>query len=151
MINLYNIMETKMKEVISKRNKKPYILALLLSVFSILMSFAYLNSVRVLGWIFVIVLSISAIVWSIFLIDPRGVIEREGDTLIIRRGMWKTVVKIADVLDVDRVPHLSKAGEFQDNCISIRATVDGKETRMICSDVIDEVAVIAKIRAMIHR
>ena len=140
-----------MKEIISRRNKSPYVLALVLSLFSMAMSYIYLRSLGILAIALMSAMGFAAVVWTALLIDQRGVLVREGDKLIVVRGLWKTVLNISDLKGASRVPHQSKHGEFQKNCIFIIHVSGGKETKMLCSDVIDENSAIAKINALVRK
>ena len=133
-----------MKQILSRRHKKPYSIALAVSLAAILMSAAYLNvpNFKILGIIFIAILSLASLVWLYLILDNHGVVEKEGDTLTIRRGLWKTEVKISDVKEIAKLPHLTKVGEYQNNCLSIKATVNGEDKNLICTDAEDVNAVI---------
>ena len=126
-----------MKEIISGRYKRPYSIALALSVVSIFISASYLKvpNFKIFGIVIIAILCLASVVWIYLLTDPRGVIERDGDMLIVRRGIRKTEIKLSDVKEISKIPHLTNPGEFQQNCVSIKATVDGEEKTLICSDV----------------
>ena len=133
-----------MKQILSKRHKKPYSIALAVSLAAIFMSAAYLNvpNFKILGIIFIAILSLASVVWLYLVLDTHGVVEKEGDTLTIRRGLWKTEVKISDVKEITKLPHPTKVGEYQNNCLSIKATVNGEEKNLVCTDAEDVNAVI---------
>ena len=142
-----------MKEVISQRRKKSYISLLLLSIFSLFISSVYLTHpiLQFVGIPIIVILSFATIVWTILLLDPRGVIERDGDTLIIRQGIRQKSVKISDVKSVERLPHQTKSNAYQDYCVSIQILEGGAEKSVICSDVADVNGAIFKITLMLGK
>ena len=80
------------------------------------------------------------------LIDTRGVIERIDDTIIIRRGIRKATINRKDILDVFPTPHPNKPNEIQDNVISIKTCENGKETVLVCGDVLEVESTIRTLK-----
>lgn len=140
-----------MKEIISKRNKKPYIFVLILTVITIALFSVYskIPSMRTICTVFLCALVLALAEWIFFLADPRGVIERHGDKLLIRRGLFKTVVNISDIKEVFLTPNQVKKGGFQRNSVTVKALVGNKEKSLVCGDVIDAKGVVEKINALL--
>ena len=136
-----------MKEIIAKRNKKAYVFMLVISIITIITSTVYMRIplMRYIAFPMIVLLSLSSVVWIYYIVDPRGVIEREGEKLILRRGMFKTVIDIKDILEVYITPHPGKKGVTQKSVISIKVIVNGKEKVLVCGDVLDQNAVIQRI------
>ena len=136
-----------MKEIISKRNKKPYFYLLVIALIAIFSSTRYLR-VSPLGYIalpMLIACVLLSIISIFLLVDSHGVIERVDDTIIIRRGIRKTTINKNDILDVFPTPHPNKPNEIQKNVISIKVLANGKEKTLICGDVMDVESAVAKL------
>ena len=141
-----------MKEIIAKRNKKSYIFLLVISVISMFTSVRYLD-VPMLCYIAIgmlLVLGLLTVFCVYILADHHGAIERDGNTLVIRRGVRRTVININDVLDVCAAPHPNKPGAIQENVITMKVLVDGKESTLTCGDLTDGETAIKKLSALLH-
>lgn len=140
-----------MKEIISKRNKKPYFFLLVISVASMIASTKYLRvpMLRYIALPMLIVLFLLSVMCIFLLINPHGAIERVDNTIIIRRGIRKTVITKKDILDVFPTPHPNKPNEIQKNVLSIKVLTNGTEKSLICSDIKDVKSTVEKLRVLI--
>jgi hypothetical protein len=87
----------------------------------------------------VVALVFTAVVSVMILVDKGGVIERDGDSFIIKRGIVKSVVKIWDVTNAYRTPCPKKQGELQDFSITVIVRdTDGVQKEIVLFDVEDE-------------
>jgi hypothetical protein len=140
-----------MKEIISQRKKTTYIFVLVACVFSILASTSTtrIPMLRFIGIpIYIVLISLS--IFCIFLLlSPHGAIERDGDSIIIRRGIRKTIVNKKDILEAFPTPHPSKPNQIQKNAVSFKITVNGKEQILVCGDVVDVDTTVEKLTAII--
>lgn len=140
-----------MKEIISQRKKTTYVFVLVACVFSILTrtSTTRIPMLRFIGIpIYIVLISLS--IFCIFLLlSPHGAIERDGDSIIIRRGIRKTIVSRKDILEVFPTPHPSKPNQIQKNAVSFKITVNGKEQILVCGDVVDVNTTVEKLTAII--
>ena len=140
-----------MKEIISQRKKTTYIFVLVAYVFSILTSTST-TRIPMLRFIdipiYIVLISLS--IFCIFLLlSPHGAIERDGDSIIIRRGIRKTIVSRKDILEVFPTPYPSKPNQIQKNAVSFKITVNGKEQILVCGDVVDVNTTVEKLTAII--
>ena len=140
-----------MKEIISQRKKTTYIFVLVACVFSILASTSTtrIPTLRFIGIpIYIVLISLS--IFCIFLLlSPHGAIERDGDSIIIRRGIRKTVIDKKDILEVFPTPHPNRPDQIQQNVISIKILSNGKEEILTCGDIADVDSAIEKLTAII--
>ena len=140
-----------MKEVISARNKTSYYILSALCVFAVVQNTLFLRSptLRPIAIPMYIVYFLAAIIFISFVLNPHGVIERDGDSIIIRRGIRKTIVSRKDILEVFPTPHPSKPNQIQKNAVSFKITVNGKEQILVCGDVVDVDTTVEKLTAII--
>ena len=139
------------KEIISKRYKNPYIFMFALSLFTIIYSITYPYHVQnpyllTVNCVCLCLYVTAAILWGSLLADPRGVIEKDGDTIILVRGMRKTLIPVSDIQDVLLTPHPIKKGKFQKHAVTIKAIIKGKEKSLVCPDVIDPEVAVEKLK-----
>jgi hypothetical protein len=142
------------KEIISKRYKTYYWLVLGLSICSIITcirntQFAYPPYFQTINHIAFYLFIVSALLWGIILADPRGVIEKDRDTIILVRGMRKIVIPLSDIRDVFLTPHPTQKDKIQKHAVTIKAIIKGKEKSLVCSDVIDPEVVVEKMKSII--
>lgn len=130
-----------MKEIISKRYKRNYLIMLAVSVITIFTSikFMKLPIIQLVSIPMIAICALGAVVWTILLIDQRGVIEKIGNEVTIRQGIQKTVVKTTYIMNAYPTPNQTKASGVQKHCVSVDVVKDGKRKTIICSDV-DDVA-----------
>ena len=128
-----------MKETISKRYKKQYVLMLAIAVitFFTTLSFIKVPIIQLVAIPMLVIDSLGMLIWSAILIDPRGVIEKSGYEITVRQGIQKTVVKTTEIINAYPTPHQTKRGEVQQYCISIEVMMNGKRRTIICADVFD--------------
>ena len=140
-----------MKEIISKRYKKPYYFQLVLSVITMAISARYIHIPMLsnIMLIMLMILSLISITWIFVLANPHGVIERVDDTIIIRRIMDKTVINKNDILDVFPTPYSNKPNEMQKYMITIKFLAKGKEELLNCGDIADVDSAVKKLKDLI--
>lgn len=128
-----------MKETISKRCKKQYAIMLAIAVitFFTTLSFIKIPVIQLVAIPMLVVDVLGALVWSVILIDQRGVIEKSGYEVTLRQGIQKTVVKTTEIINAYQTPHQTKKGEVQKNCVSVEVMTNGKRRTIICADVLD--------------
>ena len=128
-----------MKQVIAKRNKKTYFYLLLLTLLTLMTSIRYINVsfMKFLAIPTIAITSLASIVWLFYLVDPRGVIEKHGDTIVILKGFAKIKVDLCDILDVCCVEKQNNPQEYQKNTIKIKAMINQKQVDILCGDVLD--------------
>ena len=136
-----------MKEIISRRYKRNYLIMLAVSVITIFTSirFMKLPIIQLVSIPMIAICALGAVVWTILLIDQRGVIEKIGNEVTIRQGIQKTVVKTTYIMNAYPTPHQTKAGVTQKNCVSVDVVIDGKRKTIICSDVEDVVQAVRRL------
>ena len=88
--------------------------------------------------IMVIALGFAAAVSVAILLDKGGVVEREGDTFIIKRGVVKSIVNIWDVTNAYRTPSQNVQGQLQDYSITIIVRDGDEQKEIVLHDVMDE-------------
>ncbi|MBQ9732852.1 MAG: hypothetical protein IJV74_01300, partial [Clostridia bacterium] len=83
-----------MKEIIAKRYKKTYIYMLIFSLVALVPAILAwnLDKTSFVSIVMVVALGFAAAVSVIILLDRGGVVERDGDTFIIKRGIVRSVV-----------------------------------------------------------
>ena len=140
-----------MTEIISKRNKKPYFFLLIFSVSSVVASTYYMRvpmlcNIALPTLFLTFLLSIMCV---FLLVNSHGAIELIDDTIVIRRGIRKTVINKNDILDVFPAPHPSKPDEIQKNVVSIKVLINGQEKTLICGDVTDVDYAVKKLIELI--
>ncbi len=140
-----------MKEIISARNKTSYYILSALCVFAVVQNTVFLRSptLRPIAIPMYIIYFLAAIIFIFFVLNPHGAIERDGDSIIIRRGIQKTIVNKKDILEVFPTPHPSKPNQIQKNAVSFKIQESGKEKILICGDVADVDSAIEKLTAII--
>ena len=128
-----------MKETISQRYKKQYAIMLAIAVitFFTTLSFIKIPIIQLIAIPMIVVDVLGMLVWSVILIDPRGVIEKSGYEVTLRQGIQKTVVKTTAIINAYPTPHQTKRGEVQKNCVSVEVMMNGKRRTIICADVLD--------------
>lgn len=142
-----------MKEVISARKKTSYYILSAICVFAVVQN-TVLSRAGFLHPIIIpmyVVYFLAAIVFLMIVLSPHGVIERDGDFIIIRRGLRKTIVNKKDILNVFPAPHPSKPDRIQKNAVSFQIKVNGKEQALVCGDVVDVDTTIKKLTAIITK
>lgn len=141
------------KEIISKRHKTYYWLMFGLSIFSIITcirntQFAYPPYFQIINHIAFYLMIVSALLWGIILADPRGVIEKDGDTIILVLGIRKIVIPLSDIRDVFLTPHPTQKDKIQKHAVTIKAIIKGKEKSLVCGDVIDPEMAVEKLKSI---
>ena len=142
-----------MTEIIAKRNKKPYIFMLALSVVTILASTVFMRihipSFKIAAIIFASILALFSIYLLVIIIDPRGGILRKGDDLLLRSRIFYTTVKISDIKDVRQTMVKSGDGEIiQDGSVTVIAVCDGQITELTVYDLLDVDEAIMKLKEL---
>ena len=143
--SLFGIIKKKgvlsVKEIIAKRYKKTYIYMLIFSLVALvpaIISMRY-ESMSFVSTVMVIALAFAVVVSVMILLDRGGVVERDGDTFIIKRGVVKSVVNIRDVTNAYRTPCQKVQGQLQDFSITIIVRdTDGMQKEIVLYDVEDE-------------
>ena len=118
-----------MRETIAKRDKGLYIFLVAISIFTAINSIALLRFpiIKYLGIMAIVVSSMSAVIFSLWLFDRRPYIEAVGDTLVMVPGLKKITVKTSDItaVRVETANGKSFLGKEKRTLI-IEATVNGK-------------------------
>ncbi len=142
-----------MREIISRRNKKQYFFLLVISVVTIIASAQYwrVPMLRYIVFPALIALFLHSVMYIFLLANSHGAIEQVDDTIVIRRGIRKTVINRNDILDVLPMPHPNKPNEIQKNVISIKVLVNGKEKTLVCGDVSDVEFALKKLSGLIRQ
>lgn len=148
-----------MKEIISKRFKKPYISLLLLSAVTVISGFAVRRAplagfaLTFIGYLSVLIIAVSVLMAAVgiyFLISPQGVIERIDDSIIFRIGFRKAVISKNDILSIAPACFPGNPDKIQKNVIAVKYLADGAEKTLVCGDIPDPQAVISKLRSIIE-
>ena len=129
-----------MREIISKRYKKTYVYMLIFSLVALVPAIIAWNVdiTSFMSAIMVIALGFAAAVSVAILLDKGGVVEREGDTFIIKRGVVKSIVNIWDVTNAYRTPSQNVQGQLQDYSITIIVRDGDEQKEIVLHDVMDE-------------
>lgn len=129
------------KEIIAKRYKKTYIYMLIFSLVALVPAILAwnLDKTSFVSIVMVVALGFAAAVSVMILLDRGGVVERDGDTFIIKRGIVRSVVNIWDVTNAYRTPCQRVQGQLQGFSITIIVRdTDGVQKEIILHDVMDE-------------
>lgn len=143
-----------MKEIIAKRNKTSYLFLLAVCVGSILGSVLLLN-VQTLPFIkymapaAIALFGIFSIVSLFLIFKSGGAVEREGDTLIVFRGITKEKVDISAITDAFPTPHPNDKTKALNNSVTLKLTVNGNEKLITCPDVLNVEEAIQNIKSLI--
>lgn len=130
-----------MREIIAKRYKKTYVYMLIFSLVAIVPAIIAMNynGMKFMSTVMVLIMGAAAVISIMVLLDKGGVVEREGDYFIIKRGVVKSTVKIWDVTNAYRTPCPKKQGELQEWSITIIVRdTDGAQKEIVLYDVEDE-------------
>lgn len=130
-----------MREIIAKRYKKTYVYMLIFSLVAIVPAIIAMNynGMKFMSTVMVLIMGAAAVISIMVLLDKGGVVEREGDYFIIKRGVVKSTVKIWDVTNAYRTPCPKKQGELQEWSITIIVRdTDGVQKEIVLYDVEDE-------------
>ena len=129
-----------MREIIAKRYKKTYVYMLIFSLVALVPAIIAWNVdiTSFMSAIMVIALGFAAAVSVAILLDKGGVVEREGDTFIIKRGVVKSIVNIWDVTNAYRTPSQNVQGQLQDYSITIIVRDGDEQKEIVLHDVMDE-------------
>lgn len=130
-----------MREIIAKRYKKTYVYMLIFSLVAIVPAIIAMNynGMKFMSTVMVLIMGAAAVISIMVLLDKGGVVEREGDCFIIKRGVVKSIVKIWDVTNAYRTPCPKKQGELQEWSITIIVRdTDGVQKEIVLYDVEDE-------------
>lgn len=143
--SLFGIIKKKgvlsVKEIIAKRYKKTYIYMLIFSLVALVPAILVwnLDKTSFVSIVMVVALGFAAAVSVMILLDKGGVVERDGDTFIIKRGVVRSVVNIWDVTNAYRTPCQRVQGQLQDFSITIIVRdTDGVQKEIVLHDVMDE-------------
>ena len=122
-----------MREIITKRNKRLYIFLVVISLFAVINSIGLLNLsiFKYVGIVGLVVFSMTAIIFSIWLFDRRPYIEIVNDTLVMIPGLKNETVKISDITAV-RLEEMKDKPLFNSGKknLVIEATIDGKTKKI---------------------
>ncbi len=142
-----------MKQIIARRNKKTYFYLLLLSILTLISSRIYMNIsfMKYVAIPTIVIVSLASVIWLFYLIDPRGVIERHDDTIVVLKGFSKIKINLCDILDVCYVEKQNKPQEYQKNAIKIIPMVNQQQTDIVCGDVINEKEAIQTLLSIINK
>lgn len=129
-----------MREVIAKRYKKTYLYMLIFSAVMLVPTIAsiWYSGIGFVNGIMLVAFAAAVGICVIVLADKGGVIEREGDTFIIKRGIARSVVNISDVTNAYRTPSQKVRGELQEFSITVIVREGGEQKEIILYDVLDE-------------
>lgn len=139
-----------MKETIAKANKEDFKFMFVLSLISVATTLSLLRipSIRIIATVCATMMLLASLLLLIVLIDPRPAIERNGDTLIIRRGLfYKKQIDIKNISNVFLTPDPKKQGAIIKSSISIKAIVDTEEKIIDCF-VINPTEIVEKINTL---
>lgn len=129
-----------MREVIAKRYKKTYLYMLIFSVVMLVPTIASIGygGIGFVNGLMLVAFALAVGICIIVLADKGGVVEREGDKFIIKRGIARSVVNIADVTNAYRTPSQKVRGELQEFSITVIVREGGEQKEIILYDVLDE-------------
>ena len=123
-----------MKEVIAKRNKKSYVLFLVISIISIISGVFYMRlpDFKYVGIGCICVFSLIFLMAIVLLCSPNSVISREEDKLIIQIKFKKTIINVSDLQSVEITANPTKPDQIFRNSLTLIAIVDGVEKKFEC-------------------
>ena len=144
-----------MKETIAKRNKKPFLLMLAISLFALALCVVNLltqYNLKVLYIVGICLFGLASIVWLIFIISNRGVIERQDNLIVVRIGLFKkATLKLRQITDVTLATNPQNASETLTDAITIKYVVKKKHGQIDCGGLLDAPAVVETLKAMIGK
>ncbi len=147
-----------MKEIITKRYKKPHILLFVLSAVTVISGIVIRNvpfagiALTLVGYLSVMIIALSVLMAAsslYFLVSPQGVIEKIDDNVIFRTGFRKTVVNKHDILGVAPACFPGNPDKIQKNAVTVKYLAGGAEKILVCGEVPDVEATISKLRSII--
>ena len=143
-----------MKETIAKRNKTNFLIMLGISVLAILICVVNLltqPNLKVVYIVGICVFGVASVVWLIFIIDPRPVIQRRDAQLVVRLGLFKNAgINIKDIMEVCLTPDQKNKGKVLGDCVTIKYMVKRKPGQIDCGGIIDAPAVVEKIKGLMR-
>lgn len=129
-----------MREIIAKRYKKTYLYMLIFSAVMLVPTIASIgySGIGFVNGLMLVAFALAVGICVIVLAEKGGVIEREGDTFIIKRGIARSVVNISDVTNAYRTPSQKVRGELQEFSITVIVREGGEQKEIILYDVLAE-------------
>ena len=137
---------------IVERKKGTYVYLLILSVFTLAVGVVNRNASLLFRYFSIpMMIACACLVINciIILLNPHGAIELVGDTVVVRRGIRKTTIRVSDMIEVFPTPYPNNPNSVQKNVVSIKLCTDGKEKILVCGDVKDVELAITKIAAFL--
>lgn len=145
----------KEREVIAKNNHKKFIIFVLVAfLVSLPISFNFLKSpdFRWVGIFFMSVI-IFTVIFSLIMVIilPNYAIVKERENLIIWQGIFKTVLQIKTISNVEIVP--LKNGEIvsKHGNIIIKAKVSNEQEKMFMINVKNKIEIVERLNLLINQ
>ena len=147
-----------MREIIEKRDKRAYIVSLIVSLITILGSIVMINLRNLvfvgiyfyyLGIVMLCVMSFAGIGSAIMLIDPRGVIMRDGEKIIFLHGIRKTEANLSDVIMIKRIESTQIKGELMKSALLVTLRAGEEEKLLRICDLADSGAALERLATIV--
>ena len=106
-----------MKEIIAKRNKSVFVFFIAIALFSLVLNGwnmqKFLNTEH--RWFAIFFLCTIGFIFFVgvtcLVLLPNAAIIKDGENLIVYRGVFKSIIKISDLIDVEEGVRLSPKGK----------------------------------------